>query len=40
MNPTNEIFEKRMALLESGVDFLATSSGQAALSLDILNIIY
>ncbi|HKK62505.1 MAG TPA: O-acetylhomoserine aminocarboxypropyltransferase/cysteine synthase [Bacteroidales bacterium] len=30
MNPTNEVFEKRMAALEGGVDALATSSGHAA----------
>ncbi|KAG0243891.1 Homocysteine synthase [Actinomortierella wolfii] len=30
MNPTNDVFEKRMAALEGGVVALATSSGQAA----------
>lgn len=30
MNPTNDVFEKRMAALEGGVGALATSSGQAA----------
>ena len=30
MNPTNDVFEKRMAALEGGVAALATSSGQAA----------
>ncbi len=30
MNPTNEVFEKRMAMLEGGVGALAVSSGQAA----------
>ncbi|KAG6890173.1 hypothetical protein C0995_010877 [Termitomyces sp. Mi166 len=37
-NPTNVVFEKRMALLEGGVQALATSSGQAAQLLAILNI--
>ena len=30
MNPTNDVFEKRVAALEGGVMALATSSGQAA----------
>lgn len=30
MNPTNDVFEKRVAALENGVAALATSSGQAA----------
>lgn len=30
MNPTNDVFEKRMAALEGGVAALAVSSGQAA----------
>ncbi len=30
MNPTNDVFESRMAALEGGVAALATSSGQAA----------
>ena len=30
MNPTNDVFEKRVAALEGGVAGLATSSGQAA----------
>ena len=30
MNPTNDVFEKRMAALEGGVAALAASSGQAA----------
>src|ERR671926_1013331 len=38
MNPTTDVFEKRMALLEKGVGALATSSGQAAETLAILNI--
>ncbi|ODV77706.1 O-acetylhomoserine ami [Suhomyces tanzawaensis NRRL Y-17324] len=30
MNPTNDVFEKRIAALEGGIGALATSSGQAA----------
>ncbi len=30
MNPTNDVFEQRMAALEGGVAALAVSSGQAA----------
>lgn len=39
MNPTTDVFEKRMALLESGSGALAVSSGQAAETLAILNIL-
>jgi O-acetylhomoserine (thiol)-lyase len=38
MNPTNDVFEKRLTALEGGVGALATSSGQAAATLGILNI--
>jgi O-acetylhomoserine (thiol)-lyase len=38
MNPTTDVFEQRVALLEGGVGALATSSGQAAETLAILNI--
>ncbi|WP_068620226.1 homocysteine synthase [Paenibacillus tuaregi] len=38
MNPTNDVFEKRIAELEGGVGALATSSGQAAITFAILNI--
>ena len=38
MNPTNDVFEKRVASLEGGVGALATASGQAAETLAILNI--
>src|SRR5215210_883719 len=38
MNPTTDVFEKRIALLEKGVGALATASGQAAETLAILNI--
>ncbi|WP_407313467.1 homocysteine synthase [Desulfosporosinus sp. SB140] len=38
MNPTQDVFEQRLALLEGGVGALATSSGQAAITYAILNI--
>ncbi len=38
MNPTTDVFEKRMALLDSGVGALAVSSGQSAITLALLNI--
>ncbi|HEY5002031.1 MAG TPA: homocysteine synthase [Ktedonobacteraceae bacterium] len=38
MNPTQDAFERRIAALEGGVGALATSSGQAAETLAILNI--
>jgi O-acetylhomoserine (thiol)-lyase len=38
MNPTNDVFEKRIALLEGGVGALAVASGQSAITLAILNI--
>jgi len=38
MNPTTDVFEKRLALLEGGVGALATASGQAAESLAIFNL--
>ena len=38
MNPTTDVFEKRMALLDGGVGALAVSSGQAATTLALLNI--
>ncbi|MEZ0536275.1 O-acetylhomoserine aminocarboxypropyltransferase/cysteine synthase family protein [Caldicellulosiruptoraceae bacterium PP1] len=37
-NPTVDVFEKRMSLLEGGVGAVATSSGQAAITYSILNI--
>ncbi|MDD5496534.1 MAG: PLP-dependent transferase, partial [Candidatus Omnitrophica bacterium] len=37
-NPTVDVLEKRVALLEGGVAAVATSSGQAAITLAILNI--
>ncbi len=38
MNPTTDVFEQRIAALEGGVGALATASGQAAITLAILNI--
>lgn len=38
MNPTNDVLEKRVALLDGGVGALAVASGQAAESLALLNI--
>ena len=38
MNPTTDVFEKRMALLDGGVGALAVASGQSAISLALLNI--
>lgn len=38
MNPTNDVFEKRVAELEGGVAGLATSSGLAAITYAILNV--
>src|ERR1700687_5358888 len=40
MNPTQDVFEKRMALLEGGVGALATASGHAAQAIAILNIVH
>lgn len=39
MNPTTDVFEKRIAALEGGVTALATSSGQSAQFLAINNIV-
>jgi len=39
MNPTTDVFEQRVALLEGGVGAVATASGQAAEFLAILNIL-
>ncbi|MGI6127710.1 MAG: homocysteine synthase [Planifilum sp.] len=38
MNPTQDVFEKRIAALEGGVGALAVASGQAAITYSILNI--
>ena len=40
MNPTNDVFEKRIAALEGGVGALATASGAAATTYAILNIAF
>lgn len=39
MNPTQNVFEERITALEGGVGALATSSGQAAIHLSLLNIV-
>lgn len=39
MNPTTDVFEKRIAALEGGIGALATASGQAAQFLAITNIL-
>ena len=39
MNPTTDVFEKRVAALEGGVAALATSSGQAAQFIAITNVL-
>ncbi|MEO8200654.1 MAG: O-acetylhomoserine aminocarboxypropyltransferase/cysteine synthase [Gemmatimonadota bacterium] len=38
MNPTNDVFEKRVAELEGGAAALAVASGQAATTLTVLNL--
>ena len=38
MNPTNDVFEQRLAALEGGVGALALASGQAAVIYSVLNI--
>lgn len=38
MNPTSDVFEQRMALLEGGVGALAVASGSAAITYAIINI--
>lgn len=39
MNPTQNVLEERIAALEGGIGALATSSGQAAIHLALLNIV-
>lgn len=39
MNPTSDVFEKRLAALEGGTNALATASGQSAQMLAITNIV-
>ncbi len=38
MNPTTDVFEKRVAALDGGVGALAAASGQSAITLGLLNI--
>jgi O-acetylhomoserine (thiol)-lyase len=38
MNPTTDVLEKRMALLDGGVGALAAASGQSAITLALLNL--
>lgn len=38
MNPTVDVFEKRMALLEDGVAAVGTASGQAAITMAVMNL--
>ncbi len=38
MNPTTDIFEKRLALLDGGVGALGTASGQSAITIALLNL--
>ncbi len=38
MNPTTDVFEKRMAAIEGGTGALAVASGQAAITYSLLNI--
>ncbi|OQB14164.1 MAG: Methionine gamma-lyase [Firmicutes bacterium ADurb.Bin193] len=38
MNPTTDVFEKRIAVLEGGIGALATASGSAAITYAILNL--
>jgi O-acetylhomoserine (thiol)-lyase len=38
MNPTTDVFEKRVALLDGGVGALGVASGQSAITLALLNI--
>ncbi|MCP8615777.1 O-acetylhomoserine aminocarboxypropyltransferase/cysteine synthase family protein [Salirhabdus salicampi] len=40
MNPTVDVFEKRIALLEGGTNAVALSSGMAAITLSILNVAH
>jgi len=38
MNPTTDVLEKRMALIDGGVGALAVASGQSAITLSLLNL--
>jgi len=39
MNPTTDVFERRVAALEGGVGALGVASGQAAITLALLNLV-
>ncbi len=39
MNPTNDVFEQRMAALEGGVGALAFASGSSAVTFSLLNVV-
>ncbi|MBU0952036.1 MAG: O-acetylhomoserine aminocarboxypropyltransferase/cysteine synthase [Elusimicrobia bacterium] len=39
MNPTTDVLEKRVALLDGGIGALAVASGQSAIALAMLNIV-
>ncbi|MEN6293098.1 MAG: PLP-dependent transferase, partial [Methanobacterium sp.] len=38
MNPTNDVFEKRIAAIEGGNSALAVASGMAAITYSVLNL--
>ena len=38
MNPTTDVFEKRVAAIERGTSAIATASGQAAITYALLNV--
>lgn len=40
MNPTSDVFEKRVAALEGGVGALATASGSSAITLALLTLVH
>ena len=40
MNPTTDVFEKRMAALEGGIGALGVSSGQQAITVALLNLVH
>src|SRR5512137_3009190 len=40
MNPTNDVFEQRVAALEGGVAALAVASGQSAITLALLTLAH
>src|SRR5512145_1783766 len=40
MNPTTDVFEQRMAALDGGIGAMATSSGQQAIAVSLLNLVH